>query len=451
MNNKPKIIFVDDDIKAGELMLRFSKDADYDVSVFQDPGKVLHYFKEKQVDLIISDLRMPSMTGMELLAEIRKLDSDLPFIIITGFANIDDAIEAVRLGATDFIKKPFDMDEMQILINRTLETQALVNENKMLKQQLSSKSKKINLIGDAPVMQKVYQLITKIADIRCNVIIEGDSGTGKELMAQSIHYKSHYANTPFVVIDCGSLSDTLLESELFGHEKGAFTGAVSTKHGLLESAAGGTVFLDEIGNISDAMQTKLLRVIQEQEITRVGGVHSIAIDVRFIVATNRNLTEMIADNTFREDLYHRLNVINLTMPALRERRDDIPLLINHFIQYFAKHYNRVVTQFDNESLKQLRAYDWPGNVRELRNLVERHIALADEPELHLQALNPIRESDQIDSDQPSLQTLEKRYILKTLERLDGNRETTAKTLGINKSTLWRKLQAEKTLDSDEKL
>ncbi len=448
MNNRPKIVFVDDDIKAGELMLRFSKGAHYDVSVFQDPGKVLIYFKEKQIDLIISDLRMPSMTGMELLAEIRKLDSDLPFIIITGFANIDDAIEAVRLGATDFIKKPFDMDEMQILINRTLETQALVNENKMLKQQLSSNTKKINLIGDATAMQKVYQLITKIADIRCNVIIEGESGTGKELMAQSIHYKSHYADTPFVIIDCGSLSDTLLESELFGHEKGAFTGAVSTKHGLLETATGGTVFLDEIGNISDAMQTKLLRVIQEQEITRVGGVHSIAIDVRFIVATNRNLIEMVADNSFREDLYHRLNVINLTMPALRERRDDITLLINHFIQYFAKHYNRVVTHFDAESLKQLRAYDWPGNVRELRNLVERHIALADEPELHLQALNPIKESDQIDADKPTLHTLEKRYILKTLERLDGNRETTAKTLGINKSTLWRKLQAGKTPESE---
>jgi len=448
MTTKAKILFVDDDLKAGELMLRFSEDANYDVTVFQDPGKVLNYFKEKQVDLIISDLRMPSMTGMELLAEIRKLDSELPFIIITGFANIDDAIEAVRLGATDFIKKPFDMDEMRILINHTLEREALVNENKMLKQQLGSQANKNNLIGDAPAMQKVYQLITKIADIRCNVIIEGESGTGKEVMAQSIHYKSLFADTPFVIIDCGSLSDTLLESELFGHEKGAFTGAVSTKHGLLEAASGGTVFLDEIGNISEAMQTKLLRVIQEQQITRVGGVHPISIDVRFIVATNRNLAEMIADNSFRHDLYHRLNVINIIMPPLRERRDDIPLLINHFIQYFAKHYKRTVTAFDAESMKQLRAYDWPGNVRELRNLVERHIALADEPELHLQELNTSSESNHIDSDQPSLQLLEKRYILKTLERFDGNRESTAKSLGINKSTLWRKLQVDKAQDSE---
>ncbi|MFV2060831.1 MAG: sigma-54-dependent transcriptional regulator [Gammaproteobacteria bacterium] len=444
-----KIIFVDDDIKAGELMLRFSEGADYDVTIFQDPGKALNYFKEKQVDLIISDLRMPTMTGMELLSAVRQVDSDLPFIIITGFANIDDAIEAVRLGATDFIKKPFDMDELQILINRTLEREALVNENKMLKQQLGSQSNKNNLIGNAPAMLKVYQLITKIADIRCNVIIEGESGTGKEVMAQSIHYKSQYAETPFVIIDCGSLSDTLLESELFGHEKGAFTGAVSTKHGLLETASGGSVFLDEIGNISEAMQTKLLRVIQEQQITRVGGVHTIAIDVRFIVATNRNLSEMISDGSFRHDLYHRLNVINITMPPLRERREDIPVLITHFIQYFAKHYNRQVTEFDSDSMKQLRAYDWPGNVRELRNLVERHIALADEPELHLQALTPNKESDLIDSDQPSLQLLEKRYILKTLERFDGNREATAKTLGINKSTLWRKLQTNKTGDPDE--
>jgi len=448
MNSKAKIIFVDDDVKAGELMLRFSESANYNVDIFQDPGRALNYFKEKHVDLIISDLRMPTMTGMELLAEVRKLDSDLPFIIITGFANIDDAIEAVRLGATDFIKKPFDMDEMQILINHTLERQALVNENKMLKQQLSSKSKKINLIGNTPAMDKVYQLITKIADIRCNVIIDGESGTGKELMAQSIHYRSQYADTPFVVIDCGSLSDTLLESELFGHEKGAFTGAVSTKHGLLETATGGTVFLDEIGNISEAMQTKLLRVIQEQEITRVGGVHTISIDVRFIVATNRDLNEMIAEKTFRPDLYHRLNVINITMPSLRERRDDIPLLINHFIQYFAKHYNRQVSGFDSKSITQLRAYDWPGNVRELRNLVERHIVLADDPELHLQALSPSKESSQIDADQPSLQMLEKRYILKTLERYAGNRESTAKTLGINKSTLWRKLQSNRDTDNE---
>jgi len=444
MTTKAKIIFVDDDVKAGELMLRFSEDANYDVTVYQDPGRVLNHFKEKQVDLIISDLRMPTMTGMELLSEIRQLDSDLPFIIITGYANIDDAIEAVRLGATDFIKKPFDMDELQILINRTLERQALVNENKMLKQQLGSKSNKINLIGDAPAIQKVYQVITKISDIRCNVIIDGESGTGKELIAQSIHYKSEYADTPFVTIDCGSLSDTLLESELFGHEKGAFTGAISTKHGLLETASGGTVFLDEIGNISEAMQTKLLRVIQEQQITRVGGIHPISIDVRFIVATNRDLAEMMANKIFRHDLYHRLNVINITMPPLRARRDDIPLLINHFIQYFAKHYNRDVTEFDAESMKQLRAYDWPGNVRELRNLVERHIALADEPELHLQDLNPNKESDQIDADEPSLHLLEIRYILKTLERFDGNRETTAKTLGINKSTLWRKLQANRS-------
>ncbi|VAW94775.1 Response regulator of zinc sigma-54-dependent two-component system [hydrothermal vent metagenome] len=448
MNKNAKIIFVDDDIKAGELMMRFSEGANYDVKIFQDPGKALNYFKEQHVNLIISDLRMPSMTGMELLAKIRKLDSDLPFIIITGYANIDDAIEAVRLGATDFIKKPFDMDEMQILINRTLERQALVNENQMLKQQLSSKSNN-NLIGDATAMQKVYQLIDKIADIRCNVIIEGESGTGKELMAQSIHQQSHFADTPFVIIDCGSLSDSLLESELFGHEKGAFTGAIATKHGLLESASGGTVFLDEIGNISDAMQTKLLRVIQEQQITRVGGVHSIAIDVRFIVATNRNLIEMIASNTFRDDLYHRLNVINITMPSLRERREDIPLLINHFIQYFAKHYNRSVSHFDPESLKQLRAFDWPGNVRELRNLVERHIALADKPILHLQALNPRKDSNQIDADNPSLQELEQRYILKTLQRFDGNRELTATTLGINKSTLWRKLQAQRHSDLDD--
>ncbi|MFO7578965.1 MAG: sigma-54 dependent transcriptional regulator, partial [Nitrosomonas halophila] len=296
---------------------------------------------------------------------------------------------------------------------------------------------------------EIYKIISKIADIRCNVIIEGESGTGKELAARAIHYQSEYADQPFVVIDCGALTDTLLENELFGHEKGAFTGAHQSKRGLLEMATGGTVFLDEIGNISDAMQIKLMRAIQEQQITRVGGLQPTPIDVRFIVATNQDIDQLVSEGKFRHDLYHRLNVVKFRMPPLRERRDDIPLLVRHFIDHYASLYGREVREFDRESMRKLMEHDWPGNVRELQNLVERTIALADEPVLHLDDIDSIRSGGGIDSDLPTLAELERRYIYKILERFNGSREKTAETLGVNKSTLWRKLQSYKQEDGYE--
>jgi len=440
MAERPTILFVDDDPKAGELMLRFSEGAAYDCLVYQNPTEALEHFRSHGADLVVSDLRMPAMDGTALLGEVRALDADTPFVIITGYANVDDAIEAMRLGATDFIKKPFDMDELRVLIERTLERGALVRENRLLRRQLSDERQRFDMVGHSAAMEQVYTVIDKIADIRCNVIIEGESGTGKELAARAIHYHSQFAERPFVVIDCGALTDTLLESELFGHEKGAFTGAVQAKQGLLEAASGGTVFLDEIGNISDNMQTKLMRVVQEQQVTPVGGLKPRGIDVRFIVATNRDLEELISAGRFRHDLYHRLNVVKLRMPGLRERRDDIPLLVKHFVERFATQYQRQVTGFDAPSMQRLVEYDWPGNVRELANLVERHVALADTEVMHLDELPRAPGGSGLDDDLPSLQELERRYILKLLERFDGSREKTAATLGINKSTLWRKLQ-----------
>ena len=440
MNPKPRIIFVDDDPNAGELMLRFSEEASYSCTVFRLPERALEHFKEHGADLIVSDLRMPKMTGVDLLRAVREHTPDVPFIIITGYANIDDAINALRLGASDFIKKPFDMDELQILIEKTLGHKALLEENQLLKRQLNFDGNTFGMIGSSKEMQEVYKLIHKISDIRCNVIIQGESGTGKELAARAVHFESQFADKPFVVIDCGSLTDTLLESELFGHEKGAFTGAQKTKQGLLEIASGGTVFLDEIGNISDNMQTKLMRVIQEKQITRVGGVTPIQIDVRFIVASNRDLERMAMNNEFRHDLYHRLNVVKLTMPSLRDHRDDIPLLIQHFVEMFAKNFNRDIKGFDPASIKKLVAHDWPGNVRELQNLVERSVALADGPVMTLDEIVSLRSTDTIDSDLPTLEELERRYIYKLLDRFDDSRDKTAETLGINKSTLWRKLQ-----------
>lgn len=445
MSKQPTIIFVDDDPKAGELMLRFSEGASFRCENFQDPEQALEYFKNEGADLLVSDLRMPRLTGIELLREIRLIDKQVPFIIVTGYADVESAIEAMRLGASDFVKKPFDMDELCLQIDKTLQHDALVRENRLLKRQLSDERSRFGMVGHATAIQDVYAIIEKIADVRCNVIIEGESGTGKELAARAVHTQGQYADKPFIVIDCGALTDTLLESELFGHEKGAFTGAVSSKPGLLETASGGTVFLDEIGNISDAMQIKLLRVVQEQQLTRVGGIKPKKIDVRFIVATNQDLEVRSVEGTFRHDLYHRLNVVKIRMPPLRERREDIPLLTQHFVEHFNQQYHRNVTGFEADAMKKLIDHSWPGNIRELQNLVERHIALADGDIIslgELSGLKPAKLSGEgIDADLPALAELERRYILKLLELFNGNREKIAETLDINKSTLWRKLQS----------
>jgi len=440
-DNRPQIVFIDDDAKAGDLMLRFVDEKKYRYEIFKNPDHAMEFINANHVDLVVTDLRMPSMTGMEVLAEVKNKDADIPVIMMTAFSTVDNAIEALRLGAADFIKKPYDMDELLILIEKTLQHHDLETENLLLKRQLSDEQHRYGMLGKSKAMQKVYATIEKIADIRCNVILEGESGCGKELAARAIHYQSSVADRPFIVIDCGSLTDSLLESELFGHEKGAFTGAMQSKMGLLEMASGGTVFLDEICNISDAMQTKLMRVVQEQIVQRVGGIKPVAIDVRFVVATNRNLEEMVAQDKFRHDLYHRLNVVKMRMPSLSERREDIPELIQHFVNHFAERFNRNVKGFDASSVQQLCEYEWPGNVRELRNLVERHVALADAEVLSLEGLPTINSrGNAIDADFPTLEELERRYILKLLEKYSDNREKTAEALGINKSTLWRRLQ-----------
>ncbi len=455
MSANPLLLFVDDDTRAGELMLRFCEDTPFGCRVFSKPEQALDFFSEQGADIIISDLRMPNMTGIELLQKIREMNTDVPVIITTAYSTVDDAIDALRLGAADFIKKPFDMDELMLLVERTLDRTELKQENRLLKRQLRDASKGFKMIGESGAMKTVYNVINKVAGIRCNVIIEGESGTGKELAARAIHDLCPEHEKPFIVIDCGALSDTLLESELFGHEKGAFTGAAATKQGLLEAASGGSIFLDEICNISDNMQAKLLRVVQEQQVTRVGGVRPIDVDLRFIAATNQNLEKMVAEGTFRHDLYHRLNVIKLPVPPLRRHSEDIPMLCDHFVKHFNRRYQREVKGFDASSMKLLCHHHWPGNIRELRNTVERSMALAEGPELHLESLDdPIRTARaragaEIDSDLPSIEELERRYLLKVLDRFGGNREKTAETLGINKSTLWRKLQQYQNAGNDQ--
>jgi len=443
MKNTPKRVhFIDDDATAGDLFRRFSRGKPYEVCIFRDPVDALHDIQTHGSQLIITDLSMPSMSGLELLEAIRKTDLEVPVIMITGFSTEDNAIRALRLGAADFVKKPFDMDELLVKIDLMLEQAQSRQQEKERRPKMLDQQSQFGMIGDSAAISKIYHIIDKISDIRCNVIIEGESGTGKELVAHAIHKQSIFADQPFIVIDCGSLTDTLLETELFGHEKGAFTGASQHKPGLLEVASGGTVFLDEICNISDAMQMKLMRAVQSQQITRVGGLQPIDVDVRFVAATNRNLEELIANGQFRHDLYHRLNVVSIHMPALRQRTDDIEGLLHYFIKDFAQRYHRNVTGFDEESLQRLKEYSWPGNIRELRNTVERHIALADNEILHIDAdLMNAKSDEGIDADAPTLEILEKRYIMKILDRCNDNREQSAAILGINKSTLWRKLQS----------
>jgi len=441
MNNKYRLLFVDDDPTAGELLQRFCEGTSYDSQIYHDPTAALGYFKEHGADVVITDLQMPGMNGMELLSEIRAKDCEVPVIIITAHSTVSNAIEALRLGASDFLKKPFDMEELLLLVDKTMERSHLRRENRILRSQLEDEKSTQDIVGNSAALQEVFKTIKKVADVRCSVIIEGESGTGKELAARAIHNLSQVADKPFVIIDCGALSGTLLESELFGHEKGAFTGATCSKEGLLQVASGGTVFLDEIGNISDAMQIKMLRAIQEQQITRVGGVKPIDIDVRFVVASNQILEDMVREGTFRTDLFHRINVVKIVMPPLRDRAEDIPLLINHFVDIFAKRYNRGITGFDSASIKLLEKYSWPGNVRELRNLVEHHVVLSDEPDLKVESLPDSQASkDALDDDLPTLADLEKRYIKKVMDHYDGNRKMVAEALGIDKSTLWRKLQ-----------
>ena len=441
-NSPVRVHFIDDDPTAGDLFRRFSRGRDYEVCIFRDPLEALEDIQQQGSQLVVTDLSMPAMSGLELLEAIRKTDIEVPVIMITGFSTEDNAIRALRLGAADFVKKPFDMDELLDKIDAMLDQAAHRQQEKSKRPRMADQQSQFGMIGSSEAIRKIYNIIDKISDIRCNVIIEGESGTGKELVAHAIHKQSVFADQPFIVIDCGSLTDTLLETELFGHEKGAFTGASQNKPGLLEVASGGTIFLDEICNISDAMQMKLMRAVQAQQITRVGGIQPIDIDVRFVAATNRNLEELIANGQFRHDLYHRLNVVSIHMPPLRQRPDDIEQLLDYFVQEFAQRYQRNVKGFDEASIQRLKQYSWPGNIRELRNTVERTIALADGETLHIDAdLMNARTEEGIDADAPTLEILEKRYIMKILDRCNGNREQTASILGINKSTLWRKLQS----------
>jgi len=441
-----RIMFVDDDVVTCRVMQRNCDNANYQCKVFQNGKDCLKVFSEEGADIVITDLRMPGMTGFELLSELRQIDQEVPILVMTGYSSVENAVEAMKRGGNDFIKKPFDFAELKLLLERTMKNMRLKTENRLLKRRIGQKHNRFGMVGDTPVMKQLFTTIEKVAEVNCSVIITGESGTGKELVARALHDYSPRKNAPFVAVDCGALSTTLLESELFGHEKGAFTGAIQRKSGLMEQASGGTLFLDEICNISDAMQMKLMRAIEDSTITRVGGTTPIHIDIRIIAASNRNLEQMVAQGELRHDFYHRLNVVNIHVPPLSERRKDIPALIDSLVAEFSEKYNRRIQGFDTGSLQRLCNFSWQGNVRELSNTIERSIILSDSPVLHWDSLGKETE-DQTDlpvsfsaDDFVSLEALEQEYISHVLKCFKGKKTKAAQVLGIDKTTLWRKLR-----------
>lgn len=372
----PRILIVDDEEIVVRSCLRILGNSDYELEAVQDGWEALQRIDENDYDVVILDIMMPKIDGMEVLQRVKETHPDIDVIMVTGHSQIETAVQSMKLGAFDYLPKPFDPDELELVVARALERRELLRENLTLKSEISSKYRFENIVGSSPQMQNVFRLIAKCAPTNSTILLEGESGTGKELIARAIHYNSLRKDKPFVPVDCSSLSEGLLESEMFGHVKGAFTGAVSNKKGLFEIADNGTLFLDEIGNISLAIQAKLLRVIQEREFKAVGDTRTQAANFRLVTATNKDLKAMVAEGTFREDLYYRINIFPVAVPPLRERRDDIPPLAYHFLKVFAADLDKTMTDISAEAMNLLSNYDWPGNVRELENTIQRAVILA---------------------------------------------------------------------------
>ncbi len=370
-----KVLVVDDEESIREFFEIMLKREGYEVSTAANGAEGLDRLKKERFDLVISDIQMPEMSGMELLQAAKEVDPELVVLMITAFGNTETAVEAMKLGAYDYVQKPFKIDEVKIIIRQALEKRSLRMENALLKRELGTKYAFDNLIGSAPPMLRIYEMVKRVANTKSSVLITGESGTGKELIARAIHFNGPLKDLPFVTVNCGAIPENLMESEMFGHKKGSFTGAIADKKGLFEVANGGTIFLDELGELPLPMQVKLLRVIQEGTFKRVGGTEDITVDVRVISATNKTLDAEVRAGRFREDLFYRMNVIQIHCPPLHERREDVPMLANHFLEKFAKSLGVEVKRIGNEAMDVLKKYHFPGNVRELENIIERTVAL----------------------------------------------------------------------------
>ena len=439
-----RLLIVDDEEGMREFLSIMFKKEGYAITTAPSAQEACGNLERGGFDAVISDISMPGRSGLDVLRTARSHSPDTPVIMITAYASTESAVEALKLGAYDYIIKPFDVEEMKNVVRNALEKRHLEEENRILKRELKEKFSMDGLVGDSPKMREVLDLVQRIAPTNSTVLISGESGTGKELIARAIHMGSPRQDRPFVSINCGAMPDDLLESELFGHARGSFTGAVAAKKGLFEAADSGTIFLDEIGDTSPAMQVKLLRVLQERRIRRVGGTEESEVDVRVLAATNQNLDQMVRDRKYREDLYYRINVIQVRMPALREKREDIPALALHFLVKYSRSMGKKITRLSEEATRRLQNYDWPGNVRELENVIERAVALEASDEITPESLSrdilsggashqelPINLTDDGIDLERQLEGLREHFMEEALRRADGVQTRAAELLGMS--------------------
>jgi DNA-binding NtrC family response regulator len=438
------VLFVDDDDSFREVLADELRRSGFSTTAARDAESALLEIEDRVFDVAIVDLNLPGMSGEELVSQFRERAAAMEVIVLTGHATVDSAVRTLKDGAYDFLTKPCNLEELETVTRKAFEKRSLVRENRLLHRELERHDRFKEFIGESKALRSVLEIVSRVSQTDSTVLIQGESGVGKELAARAIYRNSLRAGEPFIVVDCTSLQESLLQSELFGHERGAFTGAVARKHGLFEVADGGTLFLDEIGEISMPLQARILRVLDMGTFRRVGGVRDVKVDVRIICATNRNLYQMVQEQRFRRDLYYRVNVVSFTLPPLRDRPEDIPVLAKYFAEISPVARRRNI-KFSPETLSVLRDYSWPGNVRELQNVIERALILVDGEELTVEDLpSSLRQGrslvQQLTANRPSLAELEKTYITRLLEECGGHRARVAELLGISERTLYRKLK-----------
>jgi len=438
---KNRVLIVDDDNMTLQTLSMALED-DYDTLTATNGLNALKTLAREDIDVILSDLDMPGLNGIELLAKINEMDEPVPVIVISGQGNIEAAVEAMKLGACDYVSKPVNLDRLALLIEKTLENKRLKDENKLLKQQIREHGPDLNMIGHSEALNKCKDLALQVASTKATVLIEGESGTGKELITNIIHYNSPVAHGPLIKVNCSAFSEGVLESELFGHEKGAFTGAVAAKKGRFELANGGTLFLDEAGEMPPSIQVKLLRFLQEKTFERVGGTKTLKVDVRIISATNKNLGELVKEGTFRDDLFYRLRVVKIEIPPLRDRKEDLDDLVSGFIEKYSHLHGKPITGIEDDALDLIRGYNWPGNVRELMNCIESAVVMAHGDVITVEEIPEyltFKTAGPGGSKEGLLHELERKAIIDTLNSTRGEKVKAAKILGIGLRTLYRKL------------
>jgi two-component system response regulator AtoC len=443
-----KALVVDDERRMRRVLQMVLEKMGIGSTATESAEEALACLATERVDLVLSDLRLPGMSGIDLLTRVRETDTDVPFIVLTAYGTVETAVEAMKRGAFDYVLKPFDIEALELTIRKALEMQQYRTENRYLREQMNAVPSFESLIGDSPAIEAVYELIRRMAPTRSAVLITGETGTGKELVAHAIHALGPRADRLFVPINCAAIPAELLESELFGHTRGAFTGAQESRMGKFELADGGTVFLDEIGDMQMALQAKLLRVLEDGMIERIGSNKRIPVDLRVVSSTNRDLPSRIADGQFREDLYYRLNVLHIALPPLRERREDIGHLAATFLRRFASELGKEAATLTAEALRVLEHHAWPGNVRELQNLMERAVVLSDGPEIGAASFPGLRPTAPAESEtrrddlalEPALEEFERKLVLRALAATNDNKARAARLLGVSERTLWYKLK-----------